>query len=431
MTLDEAINQLSDEETDLLLSDPEMLAEFKAKFDQKEGPVLSTPQLAGDLTAGTSDSNVTDQGKGVHSSIGTALEMTGRPVRAGYAGTGALIGGNDLPTAAGEVRNIMAGLEPETKSGKRGDFAGSFFTPAQIALQYSGAKAAPYIAKGLGAVAAPAVKFASKISPKLSRILGVAPEAIGGLVDNPKAVEAAQSLPQMADEVAGTVRSLSQKGMTVAETGKKLLSAEKAVPGLKKGLNDLAMKIEGGPLAEEADKLAGKYVREIAQNLKEGITEKEVGALIESLDTKIGAKWAKANPTIMTEAKEEVRRLLSRALQAQNKQYASAMAESAATFEPTETLTKNLVLKEGAPSDSTVGALKKIIDPEAMATQRALGSFPELAAKVGPAATKAALQESLLGSGALWLVPKLGPAVEGAVKAAPASINALYRGLRR
>lgn len=428
--MEEAIDKLTDEELDLLNSDAEMLAAFKAKYSATDGPSLSTPELMGDLTAGTSDMNVTDQGNGVTSSIGTAFEKAGRPVRGGYAGVGSLVGGNDLPTAAGEVRNVMAGLEPETKSGRIGEFAGSFFTPAQIALQATGAKAAPYISKGLGMVAKPMAKLAVNAFPKISRILGVAPEAVEQLVTNPKAVKAAKAMPQMADDVANTIKGFGQKGMTTAAEGKLLLSAEKAVPGLKESLNKLAMKIEGGPLAEEADKLAGKYVRELAGKLKEGISEKEVGQLIDTLDDKIGAKWAKVNPTVMTEAKEEVRRVLSRALQAQNQKYAKAMADSAASFEPVETLTKNLGLKSGAPSDATIPALKKITNPDALSTQRALANFPGLSAEVADSAARAALQESLLGKLTLGLTPMLDPLVQGSVRSAPAAINAIREGLR-
>lgn len=424
--MEEAIDKLTDEELDLLNSDPEMLAAFKAKYSATEGLSLSTPELISDLTPSTENVNVTDQGNRVISPI----SKLGDVIRGGYAGTGSLMGGNDLPTAAGEVRNVMAGLEPETKSGRAGEFAGSFFTPAQIALQATGAKAAPYISKGLGMVAKPITKMAVNAFPKISELLGAAPEAITRLAENPKAVKAAKSLPQMADEVANTVKGFGQKGMTTAAEGKLLLSAEKAVPGLKKSLNDLAMKIEGGPLAEEADKLAGKYVRELAGKLKEGISEKEVGKLIDTLDDKIGAKWAKVNPTVMTEAKEEVRRVLSRALQSQNKKYASAMAESASSFGPTETLTKNLGLKSGAPSDTTIPALKKITNPDALSTQRALMNFPGLSEEVANAAAKAALQESLLGKSAMFLTPYLDPLVQGSVRAAPAAANAIYEGLR-
>lgn len=424
--MEEAIDKLTDEELDLLNSDAEMLAAFKAKYSATDGPSLSTPELQGDLTAGTSDTNVTDQGNRVISPV----SKVGDVVRGGMAGTGSLMGGNDLPTAAGEVRNVIAGLEPETKSGRAGEFAGSFFTPTQIALQATGAKAAPYISKGLGMVAKPITKMAVNAFPKISELLGAAPEAVSALVENPNAVKTAKAMPQMADEVANVVKGFGQKGMTTAAEGKLLLSAEKAVPGIKESLNKLAMKIEGGPLAEEADKMAGKYVRELAGKLKEGISEKEVGQLIDTLDDKIGAKWAKVNPTVMTEAKEEVRRVLSRALQAQNQNYAKAMAESSASFGPTETLTKNLGLKSGAPSDATIPALKKITNPDALSTQRALLNFPGLSEEVANAAAKAALQESLLGKSAMFLTPYLDSMIQGSVKSAPATINAIREGLR-
>lgn len=452
MTLDQAVEQLSDEEAELLLSDEAMLKEFKVKFDQPEkepedlavlggvakrllpsketleAPLRASEKLGTMVKAG--GSGLAELSKNVLPKVVnrmpavTLAQSLGAPTFQEEPFSPALL------QAGQNVNAVMQGLEPETPIGRAGEFAGSFFTPTQIALQATGAKAAPYIARGLGAIAKPIVKTAVNAFPRISELLGAAPQAITRLAENPQAVKAAKSMPQMADEVAGTVKGLSQKGMTTSAEGKKLLSAEKAVPGLKKSLNDLAMKIEGGPLAEETDRLAGKYVRDFSEKIEAGISEKEVGALIDTLDDKIGAKWAKANPTVITEAKEEVRRLLSHALQAQNKNYAKAMAESSATFEPTETLTKNLGLKSGAPSDTTISNLKKITSPDALSTQRALTNFPGLSTEVANAAAKAALQESLLGNLAMWGVPKLNPLVQGSVKATPSLANAIYEGLR-
>lgn len=385
------------------------------------------PQLMGDLTPSTGSMDVNDQGNVTTNPISEA----GKAVEAGYTGLADLATLKGLPTAAANVENVMNDQAPTTASGKVGRFAGSFFTPVQIALQATGAAAAPYVAKGLGAVARPVTKFAAGAFPKISKVLGASPEAIGALVDNPEAVRAAKSMPEVAEDVASTVRGLSQKGMDVAKAGKTLLSSTKPVAGLEKSLMSYADEIATSPAAEEADQLAAKYVREFAEKIKGKVSEKEVGALIDSLDEKIGAKWAKANPTLMVETKEGIRRLLSRALQAQNKEYAAAMAESASTFGPTEALSKNLALREGVPSDSTIPALKKVIDPEALATQRALSSFPAMSGQVANAAAKAALQESLLGRTALGIVPNLGPITEGVVQAAPALSNAIYQGLLR
>lgn len=443
--MEEAIESLSEEELDLLNSDSEMLADFKAKYSKEEKPSVSDVVMKAGKKLLPSKETLEAPLK-ASEKLGTMVESGGSGIAELSKAILPRIGNVYLPEsmefnepgmeesilqAGRNVEAVMGGLTPETPVGRAGQFMGSFFTPTQIALQATGAKAAPYVAQGLGAVAKPVAKFATGAFPRISKALGVGPEAVTRLVENPQAVQAAKSMPQMAEEVAGTVRGLSQKGMDVAKAGKALLSDTKVVTGLEKQLTSFADDIGGGPLAEESDQLAGKYVREIAEKLKDKLTEKEVGALIDSLDKKIGAKWAKANPTVITEAKEGVRRILSRALQDQNKNYAKAMAESAATFEPTEALTKSLGLREGAPSDTTISALRKVIDPEALGTQRALASFPGMAGPVADAAARAALQESLLGRSALFMTPKLAPMVSGAVRALPAVGNAIYQGLSR
>jgi len=326
--------------------------------------------------------------------------------------------------AGQDVTNVENSQPAETTAGKIGSTVGSFFTPNQIALQALGGAAAEPIANAVGNVAAPVAKGLVNAFPKISRMIGAAPEAISTLADNPEAVNAAKSLPQTAQDVASAVQGLGQKGMEAAKAGAELLSDSTPVPGIKDQLMRMAAKMANDPLAEEGDKAAADYVSQVAKSVKNNATESDIGDLISSLDEKINTKWSKANPGPATAAKEEIRRLLSRALQGQNPAYAKAMAESSATFEPTETLTKSLGLGQGAPGDTTVNALRKINDPEALATQRALTSLPGLAGPVANAAAKDALQQTLLGKSALFLAPYLNPTLRGGVQALPAAGNA-------
>lgn len=337
-----------------------------------------------------------------------------------------------IQQAGQDVTNVQNDQAPETTAGKIGSTVGSFFTPAQIALQALGGAVAKPIAEGVGKVASPVIKGLVNAFPKLSNMVGAAPEAVSALADNPEAVNAAKSLPATAQDVASAVQGLSQKGMATAKAGSELLSDSTPVIGIKDQLMRMAAKMGSDPLAEEADKLAADYVSQVAKSIKNNPTEQQVGDLIASLDEKINAKWAKANPGPATAAKEEIRRLLSRALQAQNPGYAKAMAESAGTFEPTETLTKSLGLGQGAPGDTTVNALRKITNPDALATQRALMSFPGMAGDVANSAAKDALQQTLLGKSSLFLAPFLKPTLQGAVQTLPAAGNAAaqtYQGL--
>ena len=388
-------------------------------------------------------------GKGPIDDLMSMSSEAGKMVKAGGAGiadidaallprAANMIPGVDMeePSMSGavlnagqDVQNVMADKAPEQPAGKAGEFVGSFFTPNQIALQaLGGAVAKPIVNLGAKAVT-PVIKGLVNAFPKLSNLVGAAPEAISTLVDNPEAVNAAKSMPEMAQDVASTVQGLSQKGMEAATAGKELLSDTVKVPGVKDQIMRLAAKMANDPLAQEGDKVAADYVSNVAKQIKEGSTEKQIGELIDALDEKINTKWNKANPGPMTGAQEEIRRILSRALQTQNPTYAKAMATSSGTFEPVQTLTKSLGLGEGAPGDTTVNALRKVTNPDALATQRALLSFPGLSEQVANAAAKDALQQTLLGKSAMFLAPKINPFLTNAMQTLPAAGNAVYQGL--
>jgi hypothetical protein len=380
----------------------------------------------------------------------TASKKLGTMVEAGGAGIGD-IDANLLPRAANlipgvnmktepflpavqqagtDVENVMKGLAPETAAGKAGKFVGSFFTPNQIAMQAIGGAAAEPIVAGLGKIATPVSKFAVNAFPKVSNFLGAAPEAVSALAENPEAVSEAASLPEMAETVAGKVKGLGESGIEAAQAGKAALSDTTPVVGLKDKLMNYAANLANSSGADEADQAAADYVTKYAKNLDLNPSELDVKELIEKMDDKINTKFEQANPTMLTEAKKAIRQTLNEALTAQNPAYAKAMAEASGTFAPQETLSKAFSLKEGAPSDATIQALRNKANPEALATQKALSTtFPGLAQNIGNSAAKAALQQNLLGKLGLFGAPKLGPAIAGAIKGVPATGNAVYQGL--
>jgi hypothetical protein len=335
-----------------------------------------------------------------------------------------------LAQAGQDVTNVENGGSADSTAGKVGSTVGSFFTPNQIALQALGGAAAPVVANSLGNVATPVIKGLVNAFPKASSWAGLAPEAVGTLAEAPEAVSAAKELPEVAQNVAGTVQGLSEKGMDIASAGKAALSDETPVVGLRDKLMNYAANLQKGPAADEADKAAADYVSKFAKNIELNPSESDIGEMIDDLDEKINTKFNKANPGPLADAKIGIRRLLSQALQGQNPEYAKAMAQSSATFEPTEALSKSFGVEGGSPSDRTVQALRNKNSPEAIATQRALGAIPGLSDTISNAVAKDALQKSLLGKLALYLAPKVGGVVQGGVQSAPALGNAAAQTLQ-
>lgn len=374
----------------------------------------------------------------------TASKALGTAVEAGGAGIGDIdsalipvaintLTGTSIPhpsianavmQGGQDVNAVEAGQPPTSIAGTVGKTVGSFFTPNQIALQAAGGAAAPYVAKGLGNIASPIISGLVSSFPKASSWAGLEPEAVSALASSPQAVSNAAPLTNVAENVAGTVQGLSKQGMDIASAGKAALSDETPVLGLKDKLMNYAANLQKGPAADEADEAAAKFVSSFAKKMKLNLSEADIGDMISDLDDKINMKYNQANPTIMTEAKVGIRRTLSQALQDQNPEYAKAMADSAATFEPTEALSKSLGVEGGIPSDRTINALRNKATPEALATQRALGSIPGLSDTINNAVSKDALKNSLLGKIALYLAPKLRGAVQGGVQTLPTVGNA-------
>lgn len=118
MTLEQAIESLSDEELDLLNSDPELLAAFKDKYGS-DTSWMNEPGLE------TSPIPI----------MGSDVSKINRLIKAGGAGIGEITTGKGLEKAAETIKAVKAGEEPTTTAGKVGEFIGEMVTPEQIALQ--------------------------------------------------------------------------------------------------------------------------------------------------------------------------------------------------------------------------------------------------------------------------------------------------------
>lgn len=384
----------------------------------------AAPKLMGDLVAPTNSSNVTNQGNGVRS----PLTPVSNAVEAGYSGGADLVAGNGLSQAAQDVHNVLNDASPETTAGKVGKFGGSFFTPTQIALNAAGGAVAKPIAEGLGKVASPIVKGLVNNFPKLSEMLGVEPEALNTLIDNPEGVQAAQSAKEMAEDAGSYLKGISKKGMAAAKSATNALSDETPVEGAvdaaQSGLQKLTSADVDAPGMKDT-------LNSIIKSLGKDPSEANVQDAIDKLDdiTKFNAQ----NPTDASKVIKSVRQDLSELLKAQNNAYKTGMEASSATREPLKALSQNLGVKNGLPSDGTIRALSKLNNPDALATQRALTILPgggQLASNAASSVAKDALKQSLLGKLALNLIPNIGGLTSGAVKAIPTAANTIYQGLQ-
>lgn len=134
MTLEQAIDSLTDEELDLLNSDPELLAAFKQKYQD------SAPNWEEEYAKIASEPGLETSVLGLPV-MGTDIQKIGQSTKAGVAGLAELLTGKGLEKAAGTTKAVKAGEEPSTTAGKIGEFVGGMVTPEQIALQAAGGAA--------------------------------------------------------------------------------------------------------------------------------------------------------------------------------------------------------------------------------------------------------------------------------------------------
>lgn len=115
---------------------------------------------------------------GLESGLSVYTKPAGQMTKAGYAGIGNLVAGNDLQQAATDVTKVEAGEKPETTSGKVGEFAGSMFTPEQIAMQavmgpmIEASGVGPWAAKILQGWGEKAARMAVGVIRKVAKALG-------------------------------------------------------------------------------------------------------------------------------------------------------------------------------------------------------------------------------------------------------------------
>lgn len=371
--IDDVINSLSEEELDLLNSDPEMLAQFKAKYGNQEDwrnePGLETSPLM---------------------VMPSDVREVGKKTKAGYAGLADIL---NPEQAAKNVAAVEAGKEPETRAGKIGAFIGEQVSPEQIALQ-----------GGLGAVLA-----ASGLGPWAANVLkgwgeSAARSAIGVIKNIAKSV-GIENLDTLAQFLLNPVKigpqefpaivQATRSPKAMLEAAQEIKAAAGAALGKISPVVDDALRthpeaIDLKAILESLDKMK-LAVEETAPNLGKAVV-KQYEAAIDDFMNVIQKETLSDNPQLFTKLRD------------------------------LKTTIGNLVYKHGNPLESKAaledayGALSKGIDAAAQAADKNVGiAFEEANAVYNKiTAVVEALEGKILSASAKGFfsdVPSLGAGI--------------------
>lgn len=480
MTLDEAVNNLSEDEVDLLMSDPQMLGEFKTKFaaHQESTGVMG---MVGDVAKKLLPSKETLMAPM------KASEHLGKMVEAGGAGIGD-IDANLLPKAGNlllpgahfktepflpavqqagtDVDNVMAGKAPETAAGKAGKFVGSFFTPNQIALQATGEAAAGPIIKGLGKgvnaigeLLAPASDAALSGVEKaagntLSTIGGIGtPELETVMTHGRDAVQGAKAFPELAEDVAGSMDKLTshigelEKAANATLDAKKTLNVSTLTDAIQGEIKSINMADVTTPGMDSAKEVLQTMLDKVKN--RGTLTQPEVAKWVKSLQGKIN--WNNPLGTELNEALTHVQSAVNDALKAANPQYATATDNFANAVNLKNDLVGAMGVEKEAglagkfePKNVSVTKLKGLLNPDnTVQTSKMVNDFhkvpgvPNYIDLARQASAKQAINGGIRSRFAGFLaglVPGATSGVKtlstGAANALPAVGNAVYQGLQ-
>lgn len=467
MTREEAIEKLSEEELDLLNSDSEILAEFMAKFPEGQGVMGAVGSAI--------DSLLPDR-KTLEAPL-KASEVIGTQVAAGGAGIGDVVTGKGFPQSAETVRRVQAGQKPETKSGRVGEFIGSFFTPNQIALQgVTGGllnpavkKGAASAATGIGKLIARESDVAIPVAEKgaaevIGALTGAPPEALQQVMLNKEAVVKAASFPELAEQVAGSMNKLSEHIGKLDDAANAFLRTEitdstkpvlDAISKVRLDLGEAAL-----PEIIEVKKTLDALTQQLAG--KGGmISEAALAKWVKNLQS--GINWSDPTGTVRNKALSKVQGLANEYLKALNPRYGQAEASLSEAIGLKDRVAQAMGLvkeagqKAWSAKDVAVTKLKGLLSPEnkamtvsLMEEMSKIPGVPNFLQAAKETAAKSALAEPATGAHRLFglgtRLPALGGVMAGLVKpaaratestlgfgvnAAPAAVNAFNQGLQK
>lgn len=449
----------------------EVVADYVASHPSAATASTLGPELKGDLAPSTSSSDVTDQGNVVTNPV----SKLGTSVEAGYAGIGDLATGKGLPQAADTVHKVLDEKPVETTSGKVGKFAGSFFTPTQIALQATGAKLAAPIVKGLGKGANAVGNLLARSSeveiPAAQKAAGgvigaltdVAPEHIEQVIANAPGVAAAKGFPALAEDVATAVNRLSDHIGTLDTVANATLSAEKILP-TKPVLDAISTAYKGlGNAALPEVQAAQDTLKAMATAIEArggSIPENELAQWIKSLQS--GINWNDPTGTVRNKALSKIQGIANDALKAGNPEYAKAEGDLASAINLKGRIADAMGIvrepgQEWQAKNVAVTKLKQLMHPDNVsATKKLLKEFsevpgvPNFIKEAQLAAAKEAINAPATGAHKMFglgtRLPALGGVLAGLVpptaevvtsgvpyvtQGAPLAANAVYQGLKK
>lgn len=400
---------------------------------------------------GVEDTTVHDIAAGIHK-LGTLT-------KAGYSGVANLLSGNTAQQAATDVSNVEAGKSPETTSGKVGEFAGSLFTPEQIALQ--GGIGAFLEASGLGLWASNLLKGWGE---------SAAINAVGIIKNIAKGI-GLENLPELAQFLMSPIKIAGQElpaVVTATNSTTDMLAAAKAVqkaagaalgkisPVVDEALTAHPEAIDLKTILESLDKMK-LAVSETAPNLGKAVVNQYEAAIddfinvvqkstlgdnpslftdLRNLKTTIGELvYRHGNPLESKAALEDAYAALSKGID--NAAKAADPAIGAAFDEANAVYNKISAVVDALDNKAISAAAKNYFaDVPALVTgSMAFGaSHGPMSLLTGPAAflTTKALENygpQAIARGLNAAAPIIGPAINAGIRAIPVAGNAIASAL--
>lgn len=379
--IEDKINSLSPEELDLLNSDPQMLADFKAKY--------SGPSRLGSFTRG-----VMSGVPGAETAIsGIESALTPKTYKESHQELEDLKNKdwetNPKSYGAGKVTGIVGTsiLAPEVEglSGAVGLGAGigalsgadTAATPSDIPL--AAAKSAP-----VGAVLGGAGHAIGKILPTAAKsvVASLGSETtvpgVESYLDNPEAINNALSKTQLGEKLANITSDIGTTSGHLSENARGLLNPENNplnLTTLKEAFKDAASKY--APLGREATSSDQTAIGAIADQLQKlsaiaqdnggNISEDMLRTMIDRMQAATKANtWGNPEASAAQTAIKELSGKLNEVLRSANTPYAEGMAPAADMAKLASKAKEQFKLEpntegELAPTDATFGKIGNVI----------------------------------------------------------------------
>jgi hypothetical protein len=429
-------------------------ANYDSVVDEVVADYMSSqgPKLQGDLTPSTENADVTNQGTETKSSIPSLVTGMGRMVEAGGAGIADIVTGKELPQATETIKAVEEEEPVKTTSGKVGKFVGSFFTPAQIAMQAAGGPLAKGVMQGLGKAATGVGKLIARpteaalpaaqkgASEVIGALTSAEPEALQQvMVQGRKAIKGAASFPQLGEQMATNMTKLEthitdlNKAVEGTLDAKKMLSSQPIVDAIQqaKQLAGTTGSAESEAVVSNLNKLQENIIKKYGDKM----SEVDVHKWIQSIQNETRFPGATATESAMNEAKKKAGGMVNDLLKAQNPAYAEAKAPLAEAIGLRDGLAKAMGVEKEAgkawsAKDVAAGKLRQLLNPENRATTvkmlKELAKVPgmqDVLAQVERTAAKESIEapakgfSKLLGMGTR--LPELGGIMAGLVPSVP------------